>query len=69
MLMQVKAALTQAATPGVLNEDRFLPGTPNRLLFSDLSSADTADVGVSPAQAPSQAPPASQVVEAAEPAG
>ncbi|KAK9838768.1 hypothetical protein WJX74_002956 [Apatococcus lobatus] len=66
---QVKAALIQAATTGVLNEDSFLPGTPNRLLFSDLSSIRFADAASSPAQPPSQALPVGQVIEASEPAG
>lgn len=67
--MQVKAALIQAATPGVLNEASFLPGTPNRFLFSDLSSFDPSVTGSTPAQAPSQAPPVGQVMEASQPAG
>ena len=67
--MQVKATLIQAATVGVLNEASFLPGTPNRLLFSDLSSFDPSAAGSSPGPAPSLVPPAGQVIEASQPAG
>ncbi|KAK9868494.1 hypothetical protein WJX84_000258 [Apatococcus fuscideae] len=64
---QVKAAIIQASTPDVLDSDSFWPGTPNRLLYGDLTAPSFPASSSSAAPAPALPPSDSRVIEASHP--